>query len=63
MLGVSAAALEPPCPHPPPDGPPPNAVLCVLRSYGFIPKTLCEDADPLDVLVLMQVCAVCASTV
>lgn len=25
------------------------------HNYGFIPKTLCEDADPLDVLVLMQV--------
>ncbi|KAF8072952.1 ppa2 [Scenedesmus sp. PABB004] len=24
------------------------------HNYGFIPKTLCEDADPLDVLVLMQ---------
>ena len=23
-------------------------------NYGFIPKTLCEDNDPLDVLVLMQ---------
>jgi hypothetical protein len=26
------------------------------HNYGFIPKTLCEDGDPLDVLVLMQVC-------
>lgn len=25
------------------------------HNYGFIPKTLCEDGDPLDVLVLMQV--------
>jgi inorganic pyrophosphatase len=24
------------------------------HNYGFIPKTLCEDNDPLDVLVLMQ---------
>jgi inorganic pyrophosphatase len=24
------------------------------HNYGFIPKTLCEDSDPLDVLVLMQ---------
>jgi inorganic pyrophosphatase len=24
------------------------------HNYGFIPKTLCEDGDPLDVLVLMQ---------
>ena len=24
-------------------------------NYGFIPRTLCEDNDPLDVLVLMQV--------
>lgn len=34
------------------------------HNYGFIPKTLCEDGDPLDVLVLMQVgpgsrCSVC----
>lgn len=25
------------------------------HNYGFVPKTLCEDGDPLDVLVLMQV--------
>ena len=25
------------------------------HNYGFIPQTLCEDNDPLDVLVLMQV--------
>lgn len=25
------------------------------HNYGFIPRTLCEDNDPLDVLVLMQV--------
>ena len=33
--------------------------LCrrVLYCPGFIPQTLCEDEDPLDVLVLMQVCA------
>ena len=31
--------------------PPPSLSLC---SYGFIPRTLCEDGDPLDVLVLMQ---------
>ena len=24
------------------------------HNYGFVPKTLCEDGDPLDVLVLMQ---------
>lgn len=30
------------------------------HNYGFIPKTLCEDGDPLDVLVLMQVgCSRC----
>lgn len=32
------------------------------HNYGFIPKTLCEDGDPLDVLVLMQVCSSCTST-
>lgn len=26
------------------------------HNYGFIPRTLCEDNDPMDVLVLMQVC-------
>ena len=26
------------------------------HNYGFIPRTLCEDNDPLDVLVIMQVC-------
>lgn len=25
------------------------------HNYGFIPRTLCEDNDPLDVLILMQV--------
>jgi hypothetical protein len=24
------------------------------HNYGFIPQTLCEDNDPLDVLVIMQ---------
>ncbi|KAJ6367114.1 hypothetical protein OIU77_003484 [Salix suchowensis] len=24
------------------------------HNYGFIPRTLCEDSDPMDVLVLMQ---------
>ncbi|KAM3411879.1 hypothetical protein ACQJBY_003507 [Aegilops geniculata] len=24
------------------------------HNYGFVPRTLCEDGDPLDVLVLMQ---------
>ncbi|CAL5097312.1 unnamed protein product [Urochloa decumbens] len=24
------------------------------HNYGFIPRTLCEDSDPLDVLVIMQ---------
>ncbi|XP_043804609.1 soluble inorganic pyrophosphatase 1 isoform X3 [Manihot esculenta] len=36
------------------------------HNYGFIPRTLCEDNDPLDVLVLMQgekddkIIAICA---
>jgi inorganic pyrophosphatase len=25
------------------------------HNYGFIPRTLCEDSDPIDVLVIMQV--------
>jgi inorganic pyrophosphatase len=25
------------------------------HNYGFVPRTLCEDNDPIDVLVLMQV--------
>jgi inorganic pyrophosphatase len=25
------------------------------HNYGFVPRTLCEDNDPMDVLVLMQV--------
>lgn len=25
------------------------------HNYGFIPRTLCDDGDPIDVLVLMQV--------
>lgn len=25
------------------------------HNYGFIPRTLCEDNDPMDVLILMQV--------
>ena len=29
--------------------------MTLLRRAGFIPQTLCEDEDPLDVLVLMQV--------
>jgi inorganic pyrophosphatase len=29
------------------------------HNYGFIPRTLCEDNDPMDVLVLMQVCGGC----
>ena len=24
------------------------------HNYGFVPQTLCDDNDPLDVLVLMQ---------
>ena len=36
------------CCHPPP---PP---LFPFPPSGFIPQTLCEDNDPLDVLVLMQ---------
>ena len=26
------------------------------HNYGFIPHTLCEDSDPIDVLVIMQLC-------
>lgn len=26
------------------------------HNYGFIPRTLCDDSDPIDVLVIMQVC-------
>ncbi|XBJ14051.1 hypothetical protein VPH35_006149 [Triticum aestivum] len=26
------------------------------HNYGFIPRTLCDDSDPMDVLVIMQVC-------
>ncbi|KAI7728720.1 hypothetical protein M8C21_019091 [Ambrosia artemisiifolia] len=26
------------------------------HNYGFVPRTLCEDNDPLDVLVIMQAC-------
>ena len=26
------------------------------HNYGFVPRTLCEDNDPIDVLVIMQVC-------
>lgn len=29
------------------------------HNYGFIPRTLCEDNDPLDVLILMQVICYC----
>lgn len=25
------------------------------HNYGFIPRTLCDDEDPMDVLVIMQV--------
>lgn len=25
------------------------------HNYGFVPRTLCEDEDPIDVLVIMQV--------
>lgn len=25
------------------------------HNYGFVPRTLCEDNDPMDVLILMQV--------
>lgn len=24
------------------------------HNYGFVPRTLCEDHDPIDILVLMQ---------
>jgi inorganic pyrophosphatase len=24
------------------------------HNYGFIPRTLCDDSDPIDVLVIMQ---------
>ncbi|KAF3782161.1 hypothetical protein EJ110_NYTH35075 [Nymphaea thermarum] len=36
------------------------------HNYGFIPRTLCEDNDPIDVLIIMQgekddeITAVCA---
>lgn len=26
------------------------------HNYGFIPRTLCEDNDPMDVLIIMQAC-------
>ncbi|KAG6505478.1 hypothetical protein ZIOFF_037834 [Zingiber officinale] len=32
------------------------------HNYGFIPRTICEDSDPIDVLVLMQVIAVIPNT-
>ncbi|MFU0443276.1 inorganic diphosphatase [Candidatus Liberibacter asiaticus] len=28
------------------------------HNYGFIPRTICEDSDPMDVLILMQVFSV-----
>lgn len=28
------------------------------HNYGFVPRTLCEDNDPIDVLVLMQVLSI-----
>jgi hypothetical protein len=31
------------------------------HNYGFVPQTLCEDHDPLDVLVLMQVTPLAAA--
>jgi hypothetical protein len=31
------------------------------HNYGFIPRTLCEDNDPIDVLVIMQVTHACHS--
>lgn len=33
------------------------------HNYGFIPRTLCEDNDPMDVLVLMQVTMSFASSI
>ena len=33
------------------------------HNYGFIPQTLCDDNDPLDVLVIMQVCILSSITV
>ncbi|GKE77127.1 soluble inorganic pyrophosphatase 4-like protein [Tanacetum coccineum] len=30
-----------------------SSVVCP-HNYGFVPRTLCEDNDPLDVLVIMQ---------
>lgn len=31
------------------------------HNYGFVPRTLCEDNDPIDVLVIMQVNHLCTS--
>jgi hypothetical protein len=33
------------------------------HNYGFIPRTLCEDNDPIDVLVIMQVTHMLATLV
>ena len=33
------------------------------HNYGFIPQTLCDDNDPLDVLVIMQVCILSSVTI
>ena len=30
------------------------------HNYGFIPRTICEDSDPIDVLVIMQVISSCS---
>uniref|UniRef100_A0ACD6A506 Uncharacterized protein n=1 Tax=Avena sativa TaxID=4498 RepID=A0ACD6A506_AVESA len=32
----------------------PYSSVVYLHNYGFIPRTLCEDNDPMDVLVVMQ---------
>jgi inorganic pyrophosphatase len=33
------------------------------HNYGFIPQTLCDDNDPLDVLVIMQVFILSSMTI